>query len=102
MFYLEQALSNMVQEIKRLDKEMTDLKKVNTVKDEMSTNNYKDDHYCNDNLAAIQMLKDVSKIIESIERNDANAIGVALYSLKLNMSEFEKTFNCCVLEGLYN
>lgn len=102
MFYSEQAFSNMIQEIKRLDKEMTNLKKVNVVKEEVGTNNYKDDHYCNDNLAAINMLKDVSNIIEGIERNDSKVIGIALYNLKLNINEFEKTFNCCLLEGLYD
>lgn len=102
MFCLEQSLINMIQEIKRLDKEMTDLKKVKVVKDEVSTNNYKDDHYCNDNLAAINMLKDVSNIIEGIERNDSEVISIALHDLKLNINEFEKTFNCCLLEGLYD
>lgn len=102
MFYLEQTLNNMIQEIKRLDKEMTDLKKVSVVKDEVSTNNYKDDHYCNDNLAAINMLKDVTNIIEGIERNNSKDISIALYNLKFNIKEFEKTFNCCLSEGLYN
>jgi len=58
--------------------------------------------HCNDNLVAIDMLKDVSKIIESIERNDNRDIRSAVKSLKDHLVEFEVVFNQFNLSGVYN
>lgn len=63
---------------------------------------HKDCYRYDDNLVAIDMLKDVTKIIEGIERNDVRDIRSAFQSLKDHTTEFEKVFDYFLSTGSYN
>jgi hypothetical protein len=46
----------------------------------------------NDNLVAIDMLKDITQIIAGIERNEGREIQSGIKSLKEHLSEFESVY----------
>ena len=54
-----------------------------------------------DNIIAIQMLKDITEILNSIEHNDFSYIEIRLKNLKDNIAYFEKTIYQNKAEGLY-
>ena len=54
-----------------------------------------------DNLKAIDMLKDVTSIIEAIEHDDPEKIFHIIKSLKTHLTEFEQIYRRFLLDGAY-
>ena len=55
----------------------------------------------NDNKIALEMLNDVSAILQSIECDNAAQIDCALNRLKIQIDTFEKVFYKNLLNGIY-
>lgn len=94
---------SVIKDIKELDNALKNLKTVTENRDIMTENiGIKNEYRYDDNLVAIDLLKDVTKIIEGIERSDVRDIKNALQNLKDHTTEFEKVFNNFIMNGLYN
>lgn len=95
---LAKIIKDAIDTVTELDEEMTKLKYETNNSNTYIKNGYRYD----DNLVAIDMLKDVTKIVEGIERNDTRDIKSAFLSLKDHTNEFEKVFNYFLSTGAYN
>ena len=94
------AIKNVIDEVIELDDVMDKIRYETS--NNTKNNIHKDCLRYDDNLVAIDMLKDITKIIEGIERNDARDIRSALQSLKDYTIEFEKVFEYFLSTGSYN
>jgi len=63
-----------------------------------TTNKY---NHFNDNIVAIKMMKNITSIIEGIEKNEGVTISHALEDLKANIDEFEEVFEEFKSVGTY-
>jgi gamma-glutamylcysteine synthetase len=94
---ITKMIKSAIDTVTELDEEMTKLKCETNNNNTYEKNGFRYD----DNLVAIDMMKDVTSIIEGIERNDVRNIRNSLQRLKNHTDKFDKVFNYFLSTGAY-